>query len=576
MKCRCYYMLCFMLVIGSHALCQNLPAFRTADWTNAGYKGNIPVYTIVKNILDFGGNGNGIAMNDVALQNAISSLNNQNGIVYFPAGTYFFSASISLKSGLVLKGEGATATTLLFNLSGNNNLINILGSSTSIISNLNEPAAKSAVAVSVNNAVLFAENDFIKIYQNDAALVNDNFALGSVGQILKIDSILNNEIYFTPALRRGYRLADAVRIKKLEMVTGVGIECLKIKRLDATVQQTANILFSNAANCWVKGVESDNCNFAHIQISESSNIEITNNYFHAAFAYSVGGKGYGISCEYTSGDCLIENNIFKKLRHAMLVQSGANGNVFAYNYSLEPFKTDTIPYDLSGDIALHGNYPYLNLFEGNIVQNIIIDASHGINGPYNTFFRNRAASYGIIISLGAGDSTNIIGNEITGTGFYKGNYYLQGNGNFEFGNNKIDSIFPVGSTLLIQKSFLYQGTTAFWNISSLWPSIGIPAILNSGSIPAFERYAVNNFTYCLQEIAAVYTFTGNGNWSSSANWFDNKIPPAILFPGSEIVIDPPLGQKCILNIPYFLNPGARLTIKPGKLFEVWANLTFVK
>jgi hypothetical protein len=39
--------------------------------------------------------------------------------------------------------------------------------------------------------------------------------------------------------------------------------------------------------------------------------------------YGGGGKGYGISAEYTSGQCLIENNIFKHLSHSMLVQSGA-------------------------------------------------------------------------------------------------------------------------------------------------------------------------------------------------------------------------------------------------------------
>ena len=65
----------------------------------------------------------------------------------------------------------------------------------------------------------------------------------------------------------------------------------------------------------------------------------------------------------------------------------------------DPFWTGTVlPSDAAGDLVLHGNYPYANLFEGNILQNLVVDDSHGLNGPYNTFFRNRADNYGIVMS----------------------------------------------------------------------------------------------------------------------------------------------------------------------------------
>ena len=454
----------------------------------AGYHGTIPVYSTVKNITDYGGSGDGITVNDLALQNAITSLANQNGVIYFPAGTFLFNSPITLRSGLVIRGEGATNTTLKFNLAGSNNLITIAGDSSTSIANITSSVFKDQSSLTVDNASLFQVNDYIKIYQNDASLVNDSWALESVGQIIHIENISGNTIYFSNALRRNYLLTDAPKIRRLTMATGVGIECLKIKRMDSGGLQKSNLNFSNAAKCWVKGVESDSCNFAHIQIANSTNIEVTNCYFHGAFAYGSGGEGYGISCEYTSGECLIENNIFKHLRHSMLLQSGANGNVFDYNYSIEPFKSESLPNDLSGDIVMHGNYPYVNLFEGNIVQNIFVDASHGINGPYNTLFRNRAESYGIIISSGAGDSTNIVGNEINGTGFGKGNYLMQGNGNLEYGNNKNNTIIPAGTTTLPDKSYVYSSIPAFWNISSPWPSVGIPNTLNTGTIPAKERY----------------------------------------------------------------------------------------
>jgi len=258
----------------------------------------------------------------------------------------------------------------------------------------------------------------------------------------------------------------------------------------------------------------------------------------------------------------------------MLLQAGANGNVFDYNYSILPFKSESLPGDLSGDIVLHGNYPYANLFEGNIVQNIFVGASHGINGPYNTLFRNRAESYGIIISAGAGDSANIVGNEITGTGFGKGNYLMQGNGNLEYGNNKNNTILPPGTTSLTDKSFFYSSAPSFWNISSPWPPVGIPNTLNTGSIPSKERYlAGHDLTFCLAALPVIYTFTGNGNWNVASNWNNNLMPPAVLSYGSEIIIDPPAGGQCILNIPYSVSRGAKLTVMTGKYFIIEGNLT---
>ena len=578
MKHRNFFIVSFFLTVTAYcSWSQVIPSSRRADWTLAGYHGTIPVYSTVKNITDYGGSGDGITVNDLALQNAITSLTNQNGVIYFPAGTFLFNSPITLRSGLVLRGEGATNTTLQFNLAGSNNLITIAGDTSTSIANITSSVFKDQSSLTVDNASLFQVNDYIKIYQNDASLVNDTWALESVGQIIHIENISGNTIYFSNALRRNYLLTDAPKIRRLTMATGVGIECLKIKRMDSTGLQKSNLYFSYAAKCWVKGVESDSCNFAHIQIANSTNIEVTNCYFHGAFAYGSGGEGYGISCEYTSGECLIENNIFKHLRHSMLLQSGANGNVFDYNYSIEPFKSESLPNDLSGDIVMHGNYPYVNLFEGNIVQNIFVDASHGINGPYNTLFRNRAESYGIIISSGAGDSTNIVGNEINGTGFGKGNYLMQGNGNLEYGNNKNNTIIPAGTTTLPDKSYVYSSIPAFWNISSPWPPVGIPNTLNTGTIPAKERYVVgSDLTFCLPALPVIYTFTGNGNWNVAANWSNNMMPPAVLSNGSEIIIDPPAGGQCILNIPYTINPGAKLTVMTGKHFVIQGNLTQVQ
>ena len=570
-----YFMVVLLLTLVTATVCaQVIPVYRITDWSKAGYPGKIPAYPVVKNITDYGGTGNSTNANDQALQAAIASLNNQPGIVFFPAGTFLFNKPILLSSGIVLKGEGAGNTTLLFNLAGANDLIKIAGAATGTVANITATVYKDSGMVLADNASLFRVNDYVKIYQNDAALINNSWALESVGQIVQIDKIEGNYIYFSDVVRRNYLLADAPRIRKLAMVTGVGIECLKVKRMDATALQTSNIYFSTAANCWVRGVESEKSNFAHVNISGSTHIEVSNSYFHSAFAYGGGGKGYGVTCELTSGNCKIENNIFRQLRHAMLLQAGANGNVFSYNYSLQPFNTDTFPFNLSGDMVLHGNYPYQNLFEGNIVQNIIADVSHGINGPFNTFLRNRAELYGIFIVEDGGDSTNIVGNEITGAGYQQGNYYLQGSGNFEYGNMKKDTLVPEGTTQPFETSYLYSSTPSFWNIAAGWPSIGRSNLPGTKTIPAKQRFlAANGLTFCLSDYPVTYIFTGSGQWSVAANWANNNMPPVLLSAGSKIVIDPPEGQKCVLDISYVMNPGASLTVKEGKQFEVTGSLT---
>jgi ELWxxDGT repeat protein len=72
--------------------------------------------------------------------------------------------------------------------------------------------------------------------------------------------------------------------------------------------------------------------------------------------------------------------------------------------------------------------------------------------------------------------------------------------------------------------------------------------------------------------APTYTFTGNGNWSDASNWEDEAVPPAILPSGTEIIIDAPAGQQCVLNVPYTVPTGCKLTLRGGGPFIVEGNL----
>ena len=76
----------------------------------------------------------------------------------------------------------------------------------------------------------------------------------------------------------------------------------------------------------------------------------------------------------------------------------------------------------------------------------------------------------------------------------------------------------------------------------------------------------------LQIQPLIYTFNGNGNWDNPANWSNNTLPPAILTGNASIIVDPPAGSECILNIVQRVQNGAILTVIDGKKFTISGDL----
>src|SRR6185437_3564557 len=332
------FLLLFLSLHLSSLYSQTIPANRTVDWSRAGLRSPIPSYSTIVNVTNFGAVGDGTTVNDTAFTAALNSLNGESGVIYFPAGTYLFNSHIVLPDSIILRGESSQATFLKFDLANQiYDLISASGVITSQISAVNATANQGDVTISVTDASGFKQGDYIKIYEADTSLVTSTWAYNSVAQIALIQSVNGNTITISSPLRITFPLVNSPQIAKLSMVTGVGLECLNIQRLDTTAQQTSNISFTVAANCWITSVESNTTNFAHADISISTNVYISGCYFHDAFAYGDDGEGYGALVQFSSGECLIENNIFNHLRHSMLVQAGANGNVFAYNYSANAY-----------------------------------------------------------------------------------------------------------------------------------------------------------------------------------------------------------------------------------------------
>lgn len=469
------------------------------DWSKAGLLNQFPNFDTI-NVLEQGIVADGATPCDQALKTLLNDFKDNPTVFFFPPGEYYFTQGIQLLKGQVLKGASATETHLIFDLTEEDYLISANGKIKTDTAWLTAKARKDSTTIFIDDPDgVFKAGDFVKFVVDDGELVTSDWALNSTGQICKILSADNGKLTIHRPLRRSFPLAEEPRLVKIRPVQFVGVECLSIERKDTTLTQTSNIYFNMAANCRVSGIASQNCNFAHLTLQQSTQMEVSGCHFQDAFQYGGGGQGYGVVLQFNTGDCLVQNNIFQHLRHSMLLQAGANGNVLAYNYSTQPFWTETnLPASAAGDLVLHGNFVYENLLEGNIVQNIVIDDSHGINGPGNTFFRNRAELFGIFMNNNpASPGQLFIGNEVTSSLPFTGLYMLSGEDHFEYGNNVKGSMQPPSSSILQQLSlFLPTSPPFFEEMEMPFASIGLPNNLNSGTIPAKAHFLTGQMTSC--------------------------------------------------------------------------------
>lgn len=464
----------------------------TTSWNSIANASKISQTNVI-NVKRLGADPTGQEPADKYVQVALENSKQTGAVVYFPAGTYLLTQSIRLSSNQYLAGDGSSKTTLRFDLNGSGHLIYSRGQTFAQWTSVKTSAFK-------NDQVLYSDNsylqpgDLIRIKVDDNDRITSDWAKGTVGQIVKVTSVSDDKIELGSPLRLDLNTAEHPEIIKIVPEKNIGVINMRIVRNDATAGQTDNIHFEYTQNALVSGVHSDSCNFAHVNNVYSLSNRVEGSYFSNAFNYGNGGKAYGVVLSFTSGECMVENNIFRKLRHSILFQAGPSGNIVGYNYSYEPYWTGVFtPADFAGDVVFHGNYPFLNLIEGNIVQNIVIDNSHGINGPGNTFLRNRAENAGIFMNCSpASDNQVFIGNEITGTGnstngyvpFPRGLYSLCGDGHYQYGNSVHGKMLPDMVNSMVN-SLYFQQPPPF--ITGAFPAVGYPQKEGVHKIPAYTR-----------------------------------------------------------------------------------------
>ncbi len=487
------YLILIAFVCATIATAQTIPTTKRVLWSNAGSFQNNPVITTQLNVMNFGAHADSVTDDAHAIDSAITSLNGHAGILYFPPGNYLVKSTLNLPDSIILRGNCYDSAHLVFSLNGGAiDCIDAQTNQTGVFRNIISGYQKESITIVLDSTTGFAVGDYCEIQETNGTwnTVPINWAVNCVGQLIHIIGINGNTLTFENPLRITYSSSLVPKIRKWTPRVFVGIEDLSITRVDAGLPSTGYAInFYNALNCWVKGVESSHSVGAHVTLNVSSNITVSGCYFHDAFAYDGSGtRGYGVMMIQHTGQCLIENNVFNHLRHSIIVKQGANGNVAGYNYAANGYRTE-FPTDAGADLCAHGHYSFANLFEGNIVNNIMIDSTWGPTGPYTTFYRNRAAGYGVIMTPGpsvTSDSLNFLGNETTNSAIFHGLYSLAGTNHLQYGNNILGVITP-SSTVVTDTSYYRTSFADFFNAAPYPPTVGMPNVPNSGTNPAMHR-----------------------------------------------------------------------------------------
>lgn len=387
-----------------------------ASWDKAGLRTAAPTPIQTVSVLSYGAKGDGVTDDTLAFQNALSAMSHP-GVLSIPEGAYRITATLDLTSGTVLSGAGSGKSKLIFNLSGAADpCIDFTTYNSRSWVNLSQTATAGSSTVTVASASGFTVGSWVEIeQQNDAAKMytdpawNVDWAQNVVGQFAKITAVSGATLTLDRPLRSDYQTSLAAHIRVYVLGHDVGIEDLALTREDASTGGGDIIHFKYAQNCWVRRVESTWTVGSHVYAESSAAIEVTDSTFKFSHDYGGSGRGYGVSLGRHVSDCLVQNNAFDTLRHAMIVSQGANGNVYAYNYSVNTVCETTTWTPC--DISVHGHFPFRNLFEGNIVQEIDDTDYWGPAGPKNVFLRNVVQREGIEI-MDASNDQAVIGNVV--------------------------------------------------------------------------------------------------------------------------------------------------------------------
>ncbi len=363
-------------------------------------------------VLDFGAVPDDGASDGQAFVDAIAALNRTGGVLNIPAGQFEIDQQLRMPSRSVLRGAGNT-TVLNFDLNGSDaDLITIGGQVASGWTNLASDASAGSTTITLagDPGVPLQQGDIIEVERDNGDEMftspdwDTNWDDGSVGEIAEVVSFDGTNVEIDHPLLATYPLDRNAKFRVLDAARFAGVERMRIERQDTGYGSI--IRFTHAADVWVDDIETHLTTRAHLEADLTYRCRVTGSLMHEAHDYGDGGRAYGVSLARHTTGCLVDNNTLYDHRHAMIIQLGASGNVFAYNHARgSAGYEDRQP---RADISLHGHWPHANLFEGNVVDRVVFADWWGPSGPSNTLHRNCVLD-SIVVADGS-DKQFLIGN----------------------------------------------------------------------------------------------------------------------------------------------------------------------
>jgi len=399
-----------------------LSSNRKITWQgNVGVDGGIPTRnTIFADVTDapYSAVGNGVADDTSAIQDCIDACT-AGQVVYLPAGTYKITSPLKIKSGITVRGAGATS--IIKGASGYTDYC-LFGFEHANWTWGNDYEADKSVSAGVTKGSTsltvashgYSPGDILLIdSEDDDDLVGDpafsNKGVESsactwcgrdngercMGQIFKAAAgTTGNTI--VPDVGLYYAYPNSPQISRMDnslILSEAGLEDLVLDNSDSCSSAQENygtVWMVACVDCWLKDVEVDTVYKTGIMLSNCYRCTVNGCEDHVSLNYTA-NAGYGLWLADSASACLIENNYFHDLTVGMIMNGPVSGNVISYNFFTDMKSTD-YPTAIRSGILLHGAHPIMNLFEGNYLDGPGIEADlYWGTSSHNTFHRNFVA-----------------------------------------------------------------------------------------------------------------------------------------------------------------------------------------
>ena len=300
----------------------------------------------------------------------------------------------------------------------------------------------------------------------------------------RVEAVQGAQVQLDIPLPLTFLVEHQASVRPVHTAHTVRIEGIAFERKEANYSHTLH--FKNTENVLIKDIASLQTARYHLLVERSIDVIVEGSYFDGTYVAGGGGEGYGVSLRHSTTRALVTNNIFRDLRHHVVVHLGANQSVVSYNYVVDHTK---LP-----DFSIHGHYAHHVLFEGNYGWRWGLGDWWGPTGPGFVLFRNRIrgipggednSKTGVMIWL------SDYGQQIVGNDFDKGAgiWYRGGHSERRHRVMANQRNGARGATTVFPNSLYLNAPPAFWKEDLSWPPYG-PGLSGSAArkIPAQVRW----------------------------------------------------------------------------------------